>query len=47
MVTQSVIQMLTQKMTFSQKTAAILTDIHFLVPLVVFCIGLALLITLH
>jgi len=28
-------------------TKAILTDIHFLVPLIVFCIGLALLITLH
>jgi hypothetical protein len=26
---------------------AILTDSHFLVPLIVFCIGLALLITLH
>jgi len=26
---------------------AILTDIHFLVPLIVFCIGLALLIMLH
>jgi hypothetical protein len=27
--------------------AAILTDSHFLIPLIVFCIGLALLITLH
>lgn len=26
---------------------AILTDSHFLIPLVVFCVGLALLITLH
>jgi hypothetical protein len=34
-------------MTFSSKAAAILTDGHFLVPLIVFCIGLALLITLH
>jgi hypothetical protein len=34
-------------MKFSQKLAAILTDSHFLIPLVVFCIGLALLITLH
>jgi hypothetical protein len=34
-------------MTFSQKTAAILTDFHFLIPLAVFCIGLTLLITLH
>jgi hypothetical protein len=34
-------------MTSSQKTRAILTDSHFLVPLVVFCIGLALLITLR
>ena len=29
------------------KTQAILTDSHFLIPLIVFCIGLALLITLH
>jgi len=27
--------------------AAILTDSHFLIPLLVFCIGLALLIALH
>ncbi|MGA3046666.1 MAG: translocated intimin receptor Tir [Terracidiphilus sp.] len=38
---------LTHNKTFSQKAAAILTDIHFLVPLAVFFIGLALLITLH
>jgi hypothetical protein len=31
----------------SAKTRAVLTDSHFLVPLVVFCIGLALLIALH
>jgi hypothetical protein len=31
----------------SQKARAILTDSHFLIPLVVFLIGLALLITLH
>jgi hypothetical protein len=30
-----------------RKTGAILTDSHFLIPLTVFCIGLALLITLH
>jgi hypothetical protein len=30
-----------------EKIGAILTDSHFLIPLVVFCIGLALLITLH
>jgi hypothetical protein len=29
------------------KARAILTDSHFLVPLIVFCIGLALLIALH
>jgi hypothetical protein len=29
------------------KTGAVLTDSHFLIPLAVFCIGLALLITLH
>jgi hypothetical protein len=34
-------------MTISTKSKAILTDTHFLVPLVVLCIGLALLITLH
>jgi len=34
-------------MTISPKTKAILTDSHFLVPLVVFFVGLALLITLH
>jgi len=34
-------------MTISPKTKTILTDSHFLVPLLVFCIGLALLITLH
>jgi hypothetical protein len=34
-------------MTLSTKTRAILTDSHFLVPLTVFGIGLALLITLH
>jgi hypothetical protein len=34
-------------MKLSAKTRAILTDSHFLVPLLVFCIGLALLITLH
>jgi hypothetical protein len=32
---------------FSQKAAATLADSHFLIPLIVFCIGLALLITLH
>jgi hypothetical protein len=34
-------------MTYRQKAAALLTDSHFLVPLIVFCFGLALLITLH
>jgi hypothetical protein len=29
------------------KTGAILTDSHFLIPLIVFCVGLSLLITLH
>jgi hypothetical protein len=31
----------------SSKTKATVTDSHFLVPLLVFCIGLALLILLH
>ena len=31
----------------SPKAKRVLTDSHFLIPLVVFCIGLALLITLH
>jgi hypothetical protein len=35
------------QMTYRQKAAAVLTDSHFLVPLIVFCFGLALLITLH
>ena len=34
-------------MTNLQKAKAIFTDIHLLIPLLVFCIGLALLITLH
>lgn len=34
-------------MMISQKAKAVLTDSHFLVPLLVFCIGLALLIALH
>jgi len=34
-------------MNFSSKTKAVLTDSHFLIPLVVFCIGLGLLIVLH
>lgn len=29
------------------KTLAILTDSHFLIPVVVFCFGLAVLIALH
>jgi len=29
------------------QSRAILTDSHFLIPLVVFCLGVALLITLH
>jgi hypothetical protein len=31
----------------SSKAHAVLTDSHFLVPVIVFCIGLALLIALH
>jgi hypothetical protein len=34
-------------MTMTAKAKTILTDSHFLIPLVVFCIGLALLIALH
>jgi hypothetical protein len=34
-------------MTSPEKIRAILTDSHFLIPLIVFGIGLALLITLH
>jgi hypothetical protein len=34
-------------MTLSEKTRAIVTDSHFLIPLIVFFIGLALLVTLH
>jgi hypothetical protein len=35
------------QMTNRRNVTAVLTDSHFLVPLIVFCIGLALLITLH
>lgn len=34
-------------MTLSEKTRAIVTDSHFLIPLIVFFIGLALLVTMH
>ena len=34
-------------MTFLETAKCILTDSHFLIPLIVFCIGLALLIALH
>ena len=34
-------------MAVPNKTRAILTDSHFLIPVVVFCFGLALLIALH
>ena len=34
-------------MTLSEKTRAIVTDSHFLIPLAVFFIGLGLLIALH
>lgn len=34
-------------MTESEKLRAVLNDSHFLIPLIVFGIGLALLITLH
>jgi hypothetical protein len=35
------------QMTLSEKTRAIVTDSHFLIPLAVFFVGLALLIALH
>ena len=34
-------------MKLADQTGAILTDAHFLIPLAVFCVGLALLITLR
>jgi len=34
-------------MTLSATVKTIFTDSHFLIPLMVFCIGLALLIALH
>ena len=34
-------------MTEIEKLRAVLTDSHFLIPLIVFCVGLTLLITLH
>jgi len=36
-----------KRMSFFKKTGAILTDTHFLISFAVFCIGLALLITLR
>jgi|GEM_PF-1797826 hypothetical protein len=33
-------------MRFTEQTGAMLTDSHFLIPLAVFCVGLALLVTL-
>jgi hypothetical protein len=34
-------------MTFGQTTRAILSDSHFLIPLAIFMIGLALLVVIH
>ncbi len=34
-------------MKFAPQISAILTDSHFLIPLIVFCIGVALLVTLR
>jgi hypothetical protein len=34
-------------MTIAKTTKAILTDIHFLIPLAVLCIGVALLVKLY
>lgn len=34
-------------MSSSSKVKAVLTDSHFLIPLIVFCVGLGLLIVLH
>jgi hypothetical protein len=34
-------------MTFAEKTRSILTDTHFHIASIVFCIGLALLVLLH
>ena len=35
------------RMTFRQTAKAILTDIHFLIPVAVLCIGVALLVELY
>lgn len=34
-------------MRFTEQTGAMMTDSHFVIPLTVFCIGLALLVTLR
>ncbi len=34
-------------MRLTEQAAAVLTDSHFLIPLIVFCVGLALLVTLR
>jgi hypothetical protein len=44
---QSLAQRLRFPMTSPEKIRAIVTDSHFLIPLIVFAVGLALLITLH
>jgi hypothetical protein len=44
---QGRLQEFMRPMSTAEKTKAALTDSHFLVPLIAFCIGLALLIALH
>jgi hypothetical protein len=44
---QAGLQQSMRPMNTPEKMKAALTDSHFVVPLIVFCIGLALLITLH
>ncbi len=41
------LRLLTLPMTELEKLRAVLTDSHFLIPVIVFAVGLALLITLH
>ncbi len=47
MVAQVRYERLQTSMPSITKFRAIFTDSHFLIPLIVFCVGLALLITLH
>jgi hypothetical protein len=47
MVAPNAIRNLIENMKFLDQSIAVLGDSHFLIPLVVLCVGLALLVYLH